>query len=45
MHIWNNDINKFILLSKKDFYPNEYTNSWKRFDEASLPDENICTVN
>ena len=36
---WNNDINKFILLLKKGVYPYEYMNSWKRFDEASLPDK------
>ena len=33
----NNDISKLILLLKKGVYPYEYMNSWKRFDEASLP--------
>ena len=35
----NNDISKLILLLKKGVYPYEYMNSWKRFDEASLPDK------
>ena len=35
----NEDINKFILLLRKGVYPYEYMDSWKRFDEASLPDK------
>ena len=35
----NEDINKFILLLRNGVYPNEYMNSWERFDETSLPDE------
>ena len=31
------DINKFILFLKKGIYPYEYMDSWKRFDETSLP--------
>ena len=34
----NKDINKYILLLRKDFYPCEYMDSWERFDETSLPD-------
>ena len=33
----NKDINKFILLSRKGIYSNEYMDSWKRFQEQSLP--------
>ena len=33
------DINKFILLLRKDVYPYEYMDSWERFDKTSLPDK------
>ena len=33
------DLNKFILLLRKGFYPYEYMDSWERFDETSLPDK------
>ena len=33
------DINKFILLLRKDVYPYEYMDSWERFDEKLLPDK------
>ena len=33
----NNDLNKFILLLRKDVYPYEYMDNWKRFNETSLP--------
>ena len=36
---YNGDLNKFILLLRKDVYPYEYIDSWQRFDEASLPDK------
>ena len=32
----NNDINKFILLIIKSFYPYEYMGCWERFDETLL---------
>ena len=35
----NEDINKFMLLLRKGVYPYEYMDSWKRFGETSLPDE------
>ena len=35
----NKDINKFVLLLRKGVYPYEYMDSWKRFDEISLPDK------
>ena len=34
----NGDINKFILLLRKDVYPYEYMDSWERFDET-LPEK------
>ena len=37
--IYNNGINKFILLLRKGVYPYQYMNSWERFDEISLHDE------
>ena len=37
--ICNNDRNKFELLLRKDVYPYEYMDSWKRFKEESLPDK------
>ena len=33
------DINKLVLLLRKDLYPYEYMGSWGRFDETSLPDK------
>ena len=35
----NEDINKFVLLLRKEIYPYEYMDSWERFDETSLPDK------
>ena len=37
----NNDINKFILLFRKDVYPYEYMDEWEEFNETSLPKKNI----
>ena len=34
----NGHINKFILLLRKGVYPYEFMDSWKTFDETSLPD-------
>ena len=36
---FNGDLNEFILLLRKGVYPYEYMDSWKRFDETSLPDK------
>ena len=33
----NGDLNKFVLLLRKGIYPYEYINSWKRFDENTIP--------
>ena len=30
-----------ILLLRKWVYPYEYTDSWERFDETSLPDKKV----
>ena len=35
----NNDINKFILLLRKDVYPYEYMNDWEKFNETTLPEK------
>ena len=35
----NGDLNKFVLLRRKGVYLYEYMDSWKRFDETSLPDK------
>ena len=35
----NGDLNKFILLLRKDVYPYEYKDSWERFNETSLPEK------
>ena len=39
----NGHINKFILLLRKGVYPYEYMDSWKRFDETTLPDKKEFT--
>ena len=36
---YNKDLNKFELLLWKGVYPCEYMDSWKRFNETSLPDK------
>ena len=33
----NGNLNKFVLLLRKDVYPYEYMDSWERFNETSLP--------
>ena len=35
----NVNINKFVSLLRKGVYPYEYMDSWKGFDETSLPDK------
>ena len=40
MHqICSGDLNNFVLLLRKGVYPYEYMDSWKKFDETSLPDK------
>ena len=33
----NGDLTKFFLLLRKDIDPCEYIDSWKRFDENTIP--------
>ena len=33
------DVNKFVLLLRKDVYPYEYMDGWEKFNETSLLDE------
>ena len=35
----NNDINKFIFLSRKGVYPYEYMDDWEKFNETTLPEK------
>ena len=35
----NGNLNKFVLLLRKDVYLYEYMDSWERFNETSLPDK------
>ena len=35
--ICNNDLDKFLLLLKKEKYPYEYMNTWNRFNECKNP--------
>ena len=37
----NGDLNKFILLLRKGFYPYEYMDSWERFDENTIPTKGV----
>ena len=36
-----NDNNKFILLLRKDVYPYEYMDDWKKLKETSLPEKEV----
>ena len=33
----NGDLNKFVLLLRKDVYPYEHIDSWEKFNETTLP--------
>ena len=33
----NGDLNKIFLLLRKSIYPDEYIDSWERFDENTIP--------
>ena len=35
----NNDLNKFVMLLRKGFYPYEYMDSWDKFNETSMPNK------
>ena len=41
----NNDLNKFVLLLRKDVYPYEYADTWERFSEISLPSKEDFYIN
>ena len=36
---FSNDINKAILLLRKDVYPYEFRNDWEKSNEISLPEK------
>ena len=36
---YNNDINKFVLLLRKDVYPYEYMDDWEKFNKTALPEK------
>ena len=33
----DDDLNKFVFLLREGVYPYEYTDSWEKFNETSLP--------
>ena len=37
----NGDLDKFFLLLRKGIYPYEYMDSWKRFDENTIPPKEV----
>ena len=39
------NLNKFILLLRKGVYPYEYMDSWRRFDETTLPPNEVFYSN
>ena len=41
----NGDLNKFFLLLRKGIYPYEYTGSWERFVENTIPPKEAFTAN
>ena len=41
----NNDLNKFVLLLRKDVYPYEYADTWEKFSEISLPSKEDFYIN
>ena len=41
----NSNLNKFVLLLRKDVYPYEYMDSWEIFNETSLPPKKSFIVN
>ena len=38
----NGDLNEFALLLRKGVYPYEYIDSWKKFNETSIPLKQAC---
>ena len=41
----NNDINKFILLLRKVFYPCEYMDDWKKLNETKWHEKEVFYIN
>ena len=41
----NGDINKFVLLLRKGVYLYEYMGIWERYNETTLPNRKVFTVN
>ena len=41
----NGDLNKFILLLQKGVYPHEHMDSWEKFDETTLPPNDVFPSN
>ena len=37
--LYNNDINKFVMLLRKGVYPYEYIDGWDKFNETSIPNK------
>ena len=35
----NNDLNRFVMLSRKGVYPYEYMDGWDKFNETSIPNK------
>ena len=35
--VWDNDLNKFLILLRKGVYPYEYIDEWNKFNEKVLP--------
>ena len=40
----NNDINKIILLLRKDLYRYEYLDDWEKFNETTLPEKEFLNI-
>ena len=38
-NFYNNDINKFVFLLRKDVYPYEYMDDWEKFNKTTLPEK------
>ena len=43
--LYDGDLNKFVLLLRKDVYPYEYMDSWERFNETCLPPKKYFIMN
>ena len=41
----DNDLNKFIMLLRKGFYPYEYIDGWDKFNEKTIPGKELFYSN